>query len=404
MRRIIAVFLFLFTSLVSHSQKECSQSIYNSRITAVASPVASTNAPVPVTASAEGIQVPVVVHILSNGKGAPVTDEQVQSQIDALNRDFNAQNADLANIPIYFKRVAARVGIRFVLAKVDPSGKPTTGIVRRETSIQTFTLDDRIKFRSKGGDDAWPRDHYLNIWVGPMLSAIHGYSSQPGSAPEIDGVVINSEVFGTLNKRGSYSKGRIAVHELGHWLGLKHIWGDNYCGDDDIDDTPQQKSYNRGCPSGNRVSCGSGSNGDMYMNFMDMTDDACMFMFTEGQKRKMLSVFAPGSPRAVLLNSGALLTDGKPIDPAWGQQTVAAPEKSLTVFPVPATRELRVDIHGPLDRNKRMVVYNMTGQVMMTVEAAKSQVQLDISSLKSGQYILKMENSSASAAAKFVKL
>ena len=140
------------------------------------------------------------------------------------------------------------------------------------------------------------------------------------------------------------------------------------------------------------------------MNYMDMTDDACMFMFTEGQKRKMLSVFAPGAPRAALLNSGALLTDGKPIDPAWGQQAVTEPVKSLTVFPVPATRELRVDINGPLDRNKRMIVYNMTGQVMMTVEAGKSQVQLDISSLRSGQYILKMENSSAAATAKFVKL
>lgn len=367
----------------------------------------TTSAVQPKAASPE-ILIPVVVHIISYGNRQIVTDEQVNAQIAALNRDYNAENADRLNAPVYFQDKVANCGIRFELAKVDPAGRATSGIVRKSTSIENFSLDNKVKFSAKGGDDAWPRDHYLNLWVAPLFSAIEGYSSNPGDKAEIDGVVISERVFGPNPGAGGYTLGRVAVHEVGHWLGLKHIWGDTYCGDDGIDDTPQQTSYHRGCPSGIQLSCGNTTTGDMYMNFMDLTDDACRYMFTEGQKAKMRSLFQPGEARYALLASKAMGPVGSPIDASWnhGIQPAVSPA-SIVVYPVPATTTLRVDL-GPGDFNtgastRRLVVYNLVGQVMLTAPVGGKITQLNISSLQNGQYLLKLEQSTLPAV-KFVKI
>jgi hypothetical protein len=137
-----------------------------------------------------------------------------------------------------------------------------------------------------------------------------GYSSLPGGPADKDGIVISSMVFGTFNTISPFNKGRTATHEIGHWLNLKHIWGDGFCGDDKVDDTPNQESANRGCPGGEKITCGTSAHGDMYMNFMDLTDDACMYMFTLGQKERMRALFAQGGPRNSLVTSKALNDNG----------------------------------------------------------------------------------------------
>ncbi|ULQ54477.1 M43 family zinc metalloprotease [Flavihumibacter fluvii] len=405
MRRTLSVLYFILLPVLLFSQKECRLPKYFQVPESLVPAQIATTFTSPILAFNTEIVIPVVIHILTTGSGAPISVEQVNSQIAALNRDYNAENEDRKMVPSYFKDLVANCRIRFELAKVDPSGLATTGIVYKKTSRNVFGLDDEVKFSAKGGDDAWPRDQYLNVWVCPMISSVQGYSTSPGAPAELDGVVLNQTVFGTLNKSGENSMGRIAVHEIGHWLGLKHIWGDGYCGDDEVDDTPMQKSYNSGCPSGIIQSCGNELTGDMYMNYMDLTNDACMFMFTEGQKKRMHKFFEPGNYRYPILSSAALGEPGHTTDPNWGKPTrEQLAIRQLKVFPVPASVVIRIDLSGfPDVAGKAIMVYNMAGQVMMSSVIRGKQLLLDVSSLASGQYLLKIAHSTI-APAKFVKL
>ncbi|MGZ8545387.1 MAG: M43 family zinc metalloprotease, partial [Flavisolibacter sp.] len=206
------------------------------------------------------IRIPVVVHILYKSALENISDEQVRSQIEVLNRDFRRRNADTVNTPLRFKAFAADVPIEFFLATADPYGRSTNGIVRKQTSTAQWKVDDKIKYSAYGGDDAWDSRSYLNIWVG-NLGGTQGYSSMPGGAPEKDGIAIHFTAFGTINSSAPHHLGRTAVHETGHWLGLKHIWGDTYCGDDMVDDTPKQGNFTTGCPTGFRTSCNNNATG-----------------------------------------------------------------------------------------------------------------------------------------------
>ncbi len=253
----------------------------------------------------EIINIPVVVHVLYNNSTQNISDAQVISQIVSLNNDFRRRNADTINTPAPFKSVAADTRIQFCLAKVDPNGKYTTGIIHKYTTETQFVADDAMKFSSQGGDDAWDASKYLNIWVCNLFGRTLGYAVLPGSPAEKDGVVIQYDVFGTIGYLTSpFNKGRTATHEIGHWLGLKHLWGDSDCGDDGIADTPPQEGSNSGCPSFPHMSsCSINSYGDMFMDYMDFTNDACMNMFTKGQTTEMRSLFAKGGPRNSFLNS-----------------------------------------------------------------------------------------------------
>lgn len=408
MRRIVVLYLLIILPVWLFAQKECghgNSSTISFNTSFITNSSAISSVPLaPVIGVPAQIVVPVVVHILQSGS-VSVSDAQVQSQLDALNRDFQAANTDLVRVPDRFKELVANCMIRFELARVDPAGKPTTGILRVKTGVSMFSMDDRIKYSSKGGDNAWPAAHYLNIWVGNMVGGIMGYSSMPGDNPSTDGVVLNHQVFGTLNKEGRYTLGRVAVHEIGHWLGLKHIWGDTYCGDDGIDDTPKQKSYNRGCPSGILNTCGDDPKGDMYMNYMDLTDDSCMYMFTLGQKAKMRSVFAVSGARNSLLAGLALQTDGDPIDPNWGQSDPSEIKpQPLQIFPVPASTEIRVQIADYAKfKQKKLFIYSLMGQQVMQVPIRGTQVTIPIGSLSPGQYLIKTDKA-GQPVGKFVKM
>lgn len=248
--------------------------------------------------------IPVVVHIVYNTSAQNISDAQVQSQIDVLNQDFQLNNADTTKIPAAFKSVLADCKIQFCLAKRDPNGNATTGIVRKSTTKTSFGSDDGVKYTSSGGDDAWNTSQYLNLWVCNLGSGLLGYAQFPGGAAATDGVVILYSAFGSTGSvTAPYNKGRTATHEVGHWLNLRHIWGDANCGSDLVGDTPTQQTSNYGCPTYPHVTCSNGNAGDMFMNYMDYVDDACMQMFSIGQRDRMYAVLKAGGARASLATS-----------------------------------------------------------------------------------------------------
>lgn len=248
------------------------------------------------------VTIPVVVHVVYNTSTQNISDAQINSQISILNADFRKLNSDISLLPGVFSGLAADCEIQFCLAQRDPSGNPSTGIVRKSTTVTSFSSNDNIKRSANGGDDAWPAGSYLNIWVGNLGGGLLGYAQFPGGAASTDGVVILQSAFGNTGTAAApFNKGRTATHEIGHWLNLRHIWGDANCGDDLVSDTPTQQTSNFGCPAFPKVTCSNGPNGDLHMNYMDYTDDACMYMFTTGQKTRMLASL--NTTRASLLTS-----------------------------------------------------------------------------------------------------
>lgn len=236
-------------------------------------------------------EIPVVVHIVHRNDGENLSQAQIDSQIDVLNRDFRKRNPDVSGLPAPFAPLAADTRISFRLATVDPAGNPTNGITRTRTARAGFSDDDAVKSSASGGHDAWPADRYLNMWVCHLSGGLLGYAQFPGGPAATDGVVIRQSAFGTTGTAAApFNLGRTATHEVGHWLNLRHIWGDDGdgCGGSDfVADTPNQGGPNIGMPAFPQVSCTNGPNGDLFMNYMDYTDDAGMFMFTGGQVTRM---------------------------------------------------------------------------------------------------------------------
>ncbi|TGE21685.1 T9SS type A sorting domain-containing protein [Hymenobacter aquaticus] len=248
--------------------------------------------------------IPVVVHVLYSNTNENISDAQIASQIAVLNEDFRKLNSDVSKTPAAFAGLAADAGLQFVLAKRDPNGNATTGIERKSTTKTTWGTADAMKSTSTGGLNAWPASQYLNLWVCNIGGGILGYAQFPGGAASTDGVVIGPNYFGRTGYLSApFNLGRTATHEVGHWLNLRHIWGDANCGNDLVSDTPTQQTSNSGCPAFPRRTCGNTTNGDMFMNYMDYTDDACMYMFSTGQSSRMGALFASGGSRASLLTS-----------------------------------------------------------------------------------------------------
>jgi PKD repeat protein len=242
------------------------------------------------------INIPVVVHVVYNTTVQNVSMDQIYSQIEVLNKDFRKINIDTANIPIPFKSFASDLELQFCLARRDPSGNPSLGVTRTYSSVVNWGLSSGMKFTASGGHDAWPNTQYLNMWVCNLGSGLLGFATFPGGNPATDGVVINYSAFGTIGSAASpFNKGRTATHEVGHWLSLYHIWGDDNggCnGSDYVEDTPNQGGEYYGCPSFPQISCNNEPNGAMFMNYMDYTNDECMFMFTSGQKQRTSAVMS----------------------------------------------------------------------------------------------------------------
>jgi hypothetical protein len=234
------------------------------------------------------IEIPVVVNVLYKSTAQNISDAQIQSQITVLNSDFSATNSDYNLTSTYNEVKSGDIGVRFVLQ----------GINRKKTNKTSWQLNDGMKKGSQGGIDPTTPATVLNLWVCNLAGGYLGYAQFPGGAAATDGVVVDDNAMGTTGTAAApFNKGRTATHEIGHWMNLRHIWGDATCGNDLVGDTPLHNTYNYGCPSaGHRSTC-TGTPIEMTMNYMDYTDDACMYMFSAGQKSRMLAVFATGGPR-----------------------------------------------------------------------------------------------------------
>lgn len=325
--------------------------------------------------------IPVVFHVVWRTNEQKLSTAQVESQVRILNEDFQRRvNTRGHNTHL----VGADCAIRFELARRDPNDQSTTGIVYTQTTRTSFLDDDLVK-EPQYGAEGWPRDAYLNIWVCNLGSGLLGYASFPGEDAYYDGVVIDYASVGDIGVLSPpYNLGRTTTHEVGHWLGLYHTWGDDEfendkcSGSDYIDDTPNQSIATSGCPKNIVISCNNGPAGNMYQNYMDYTDDACMNMFTQGQKNVMRLVLT--SYRASLLSSNAL-------DPVNNMGVAPAGSSArLRALPNPSDGLIR------LDAGERTItgikVYDMLGK-----EAGGfilNDLALDLSALRNGVYFIRV--------------
>ncbi|MFK7748120.1 MAG: zinc metalloprotease [Kordia sp.] len=233
------------------------------------------------------VTIPVYVHVVYSNNNENISDAQVNSQMAVLNDDFRRTNNDANQTPSLFAGVAADTEIQFSLA----------GTFRYANSRTSWGTNDLVKSTYP---PVTPSTH-MNIWVCNIGGGILGYAQFPGGNSATDGIVVGPQYFGTTGFVASpFDEGRTTTHEVGHYLNLRHIWGDGRCNRDDfVSDTPTSDAPNYGCPSFPTTNCRST---DMTMNYMDYTNDACMNMFSNGQKSRMRGVLVSGGARASLVN------------------------------------------------------------------------------------------------------
>ncbi len=352
-------------------------------------------------------RIPIVVHIVYNTPEQNLDDSLICSQIEVLNQDYRRLNADTSSTRSFFKSRAADTGIEFFLATTDPQGNPTTGITRTYTDTPYFSVigdifsgssengADKVKKTAKGGIDAWDVNNYLNIWVCNMkdpasiFGLVLGFAYPPDNAPNwpaeafpadstLSGVVIHYEVFGRNNPLATgqlemANQGRSAVHEVGHYLGLRHIWGDGPLSilipdcsvDDGIDDTPNSGN-NSQADAASAVNCNINKNTctdsindlpDMWENYMDYSKEECQNMFTQGQAAIMRAMLATSRTDLAVLQAPA----SHPIcSPSVSAESPMA-DASISVYPNPSTGNFSVAISSPV---KKIAVSDIFGKQM----------------------------------------
>lgn len=394
--------------------------------------------------------IPVVIHIIHNGDavnrvgnavGENISDAQAISQIEVLNQDFRRLEGTPGGLNS--TGVAVDVGIEFVLAKQDPNGYETSGVVRHNITPYTDDIannsasDNNGRLTYTGGVDwetvedvekmkeetQWDPTKYLNIWIirpggkteeNGGLNGILGYAQPPsnsnldglnvyGGASGTDGVVIAYHAFGDRKKsdgsflmNNEYNEGRTTTHEVGHWLGLRHIWGDtNSCSNDDYcADTPDANEAHFDCDVFDTCS-NDGLGNDMVENYMDYTADTCMDTFTQDQKDRMIAVMNNSPRRVELLTSIALE------EPLYSNKEL----EEYLVSPNPVIDLM--NIIGFANGTVKLSLADASGKVVLTetyynVDTVLSQ-ELDLGFLTPGLYIIFIEKEDHKVAKRIIK-
>lgn len=350
------------------------------------------------------ITIPIVVHVIYNNQTATnISDEQIYSQIKVLNEDFRREKGTRG---YNTDSVGADVEINFCLASVDPQGNFTSGINRvyNSTSVWMLAQDRTLKSLSY-----WPSDQYLNVWVVNLSSQYLAYSQFPQVnssqipgligpyAAETDGIVVHHEAFGiTGTAKSPYNYGRTLTHETGHWLGLLHIWGDAYCGDDYVDDTPQDAAPNntRTCSDSSDCDHDGKYSRDMTNNYLDYSYDKCMNIFTKGQKSRMRKVLELNPRRNALLASGGC-----------NRLTGVFKEKGISkvlIFPNPASDLVNVNFLTS-STGRALLVNEMNQQVFEMNFSAIENLSIPLHELPSGLYFLILETENWRSFQKVIK-
>jgi hypothetical protein len=333
------------------------------------------------------LYIPTVVHLIYRDSTQYINDHEIISQLISVSRDLRRLNADQNETPPIFVSVAADCKIELCLAQIDPDGQQTAGITKRQTNVREIGLTDRYYQANLGGTDLWDPGHYLNIWVCEIseFGEIGGFAEiAQNEFNKAEGVVIDYRFFGEGAKAlAPFDKGRTLTHEIGHWLGLEHIWGSQAgCDNDDgISDTPLQFDRYRGCPAFPQSSCGTE---DMFMNFMDLTDDRCMNLFTKGQKNHMRNTLLSSRPDLVSNSCGEQIT----------QVTELVTHQLAT--PNPASNYLY--LHDAVYDS--IVLHDLNGSPVLTQSRGD---YVDISALKPGIYLMLMKVKSQVFVQKIIK-
>lgn len=331
------------------------------------------------------ITIPVVVHVVYNNSAENISDAQVYSQLNVLNKDFRRMNTDKYAAPTVFRGSGIDPLFEFCLAQRDPYGNATNGITRtytNETIFDNYCVDNCIFYNSGGGKNAWNTSQYLNIWVCDLNSDPLGFAFLPGTIDaDMDGVVIDYRVFGTINPANQdYNLGRTTTHEVGHWLGLYHPWGKQTCGSDSVFDTPQQKEANFGCPMfpHSAFECSyTGEAGTMFMNFMDYTDDDCKSMFTIGQFVRMDDAIF--YPRYSIQNSIGC------VPPATSAIAENITDSQINIFPNPNPGIFTLQT----GKNYNISITDIAGR---QIDYKKHKNLIKISKYSKGIYILRIKS------------
>jgi hypothetical protein len=355
------------------------------------------------------IIIPTVVHVLYNQTKENISDEQIYSQIKVLNDDFSFKNTNKLDSTHPFYAYCSDAGIQFQLATKDPKGNKTNGITRTKTA-KTFWLEEelqQIKFSDSSGIDGWDPNSYLNIWVANFhdTCTVLGIASFPDELknfPAYDGLIIRHQVFGTKGTAGSGGWadnrfGRTTTHEIGHWLYLWHIWGDNTCGNDYVADTEPAESENYDCPSfphRSKNTCGSSKHGEMYMNYMDYTTDACMNMFTKGQVERMKSAISMYRPKILTSKGYTPATTGI-------QQNNLA--EFAIIYPNPSSGKVHIQLTEEFTTHTSISIEDILGNKVKTIQETTNPITvLHLEDLPNGIYFIRIDKEGLSASWKLI--
>ena len=338
------------------------------------------------------ISIPVVVHVVYNTAEQNISDEQVQSQIDVLNEDFTATNKDYHKYDAGYTAVKGDADIQFCLVQV----------IHQATNKKSFGTSDQMKKAKTGGSEAVDPMHLLNIWVCNLGQNLLGYAYYPGVRPDIFGVVCHYKAFGRgaqYNLFSEYNLGRTTTHELGHCFGLVHIWGDSNCGNDLVGDTPLHNGPNFGCPEqGIRSTC-TGTPVQMWMDYMDYTDDPCMYFFSDGQVDRA-NFFIDSDPQLQsIVNSGACNEhkNNQPVtvtNPGTFTPVLRLNQNQFSVFPNPANANITIELPAAYNGITEISVFNQSGILMqkqswLTGKGINTK-QINTGHLPNGIYLLQL--------------